>query len=379
MKPNNSQKKLLETHRHNYRFLYNKAIDILNEENSYKNDFYIQTIKRLGKIEDKASYGNSYSKFDLKKLLVTEEVNSRITWVLYTGSSIRTKAVFEAHKNWETNVSEVIKGQKRFFNLKYKSKKDIKWTINVEKANIKTRKVLNKTEFSLYQKSGFIKTTENFEIEKDCSIHFDGKYYYILVPHSRPIKQSQAENFHVALDPGQRKFQVSYSPLGGINVIGKNASEKIYKLLLMIDKCISTKNKKLEIKLRRRVSNLQLELHNKTSKFLCENYRNIYIPELTSGNDIIKKSKRKLKTKTVRAMVILAHCKFVEKLKTKALEYTDVKVHVVTEEYTSQTCLKCKNRTKTTNELFKCKICDFKIDRDILGSRNILLKSWNLM
>jgi putative transposase len=380
LKLNSLQKKLLETHRHNYRFLYNKAIYTLSGENSYKNDFYKETIKRLGKIEDKASYGNSYSENELRNLLAPEEVNSRNEWVLESGYSIREQAIFEAHRNWKRNVDLVQAGLLKFFNLKYKSKRDIKWTINVSKSNINTKKDYhNRTEFSLYKKSGFIKTKENFEIDHDCSIHFDGKYYFILVPHSRHIKESQAENFHVALDPGQRKFQVSYSPLGGINVIGKNASEKIYKLLLMIDKCISNKNKKLEIKLRRRVSNLQLELHNKTSKFLCENYKNIYIPKLTSGNDIIKKSKRRLKTKTVRAMVILAHCKFVEKLKTKALEYTNVKVHVVTEEYTSQTCLKCKNKTKTTNELFKCKICNFKMDRDILGSRNILLKSWNLM
>lgn len=380
MKLNSLQKKILQTHRHNYRFLYNKAIYTLSGENSYKNDFYEETVKRFGVVEAKASFGNSYSKFDLRNLLVPEEVNSRNKWVLETGSSIRSKAVFEAHKNWKTNVSKVLKGQQRFFNLRYKSKRDIKWTIDVEQANINTRKDWkNRTEFSLYEKSGFIKTTEDFEIEKDCSIHFDGKHYFILSPYEKPIKESQAENFHVALDPGQRKFQVSYSPLGGINIIGKNASEKIYKLLLMIDKCISTKNKKLEIKLRRRVSNLQLELHNKTSKFLCENYKNIYIPKLTSGNDIIKKSKRRLKTKTVRSMVILAHCKFVEKLKTKALEYTNVKVHVVTEEYTSQTCLKCKNRTKTSNELFKCGSCKLEIDRDILGSRNILLKSWDLM
>ena len=46
LKLNNSQKKILETHRHNYRFLYNKAIYTLSEENSYKNDFYIQTKQR---------------------------------------------------------------------------------------------------------------------------------------------------------------------------------------------------------------------------------------------------------------------------------------------------------------------------------------------
>jgi len=321
-----------------------------------------------------------YSKFELRDLLVPSEVNCRTQWVLETGSSIRAKAVFEAHKNWKTNIDLIKESKRRFFNLKFKSKKDIKWTFNIEHANIKTRSdAFGKTEFSLYEESGFIKTTEQFEINKDSSIHFDGKYYYILCPYEKLVQESKADNFHVALDPGIRKFQVCYSPSGDINIIGKAASDKIYKLLLMVDNAISNENKKLEIKLRRRILNLQKELHDKTSRFLCENYKNIYIPKLTSGNDIIKKNKRNIKTKTVRNMVLLAHCKFIEKLKTKALEYNNIEIHLVTEEYTSQTCLKCHKRTKTTNEIFKCSFCKFEIDRDILGSRNILLKAWDLM
>lgn len=351
---------------------------MLNTENDYKNDFYTGMLNRLGKIESRASYGNFYSEFELRNLIVPEEVNSRNPWVFETGSSIRSKAAFEAHKNWKTNVSEVIAGKKRFFNMGFKSKRDLKWTINLEYANIKTRRdALNRTEFSLYKESGFIKTTEDFEITQDCSIHFDGKYYYLLAPYQKPFCESKAENFHVALDPGQRKFQVSYSPLGGINIIGKNASEKIYKLLLLIDKAVSKKNKNLEVKLRRRVKNLQMELHNKTSHYLCENFRNIYVPKLTKNNDIIKN--KKLRSKTIRKMVVLGHCKFVERLKNKASDYRNIKVHEITEEYTSQTCLKCHSRTKTSQEIYKCKTCKFEIDRDILGSRNILLKSWNLM
>lgn len=364
----------------NYRFLYNKAVGILNIDCYSKNDPYSGIIQRLGEVEKKSSYGNGYSKFDLRNLLVPEEVNSRTPWLLETGSSIRSKAVFEAHKSWKTNVDLVKSGARRFFDLRYKTKKNVKWTFDIEHANVKTRlDAYGNTEFSLYEESGFIKSTESFQIDQDSSIHFDGKYYYILVPYTTVCKYSSADNFHVALDPGSRKFQVSYSPDENINIIGKGASEKIYKLLLMVDKAISTKNKRLEIKLRRRISNLQNELHNKTAKFLCENYRNIYIPKLTSDNDIINKNTRRIKTKTVRAMVVLAHCKFVEKLKTKALEYKNINVHVVTEEYTSQTCLKCHKKTKTTDETFECLHCGFEIDRDILGSRNILLKTWNLM
>lgn len=51
---------------------------------------------------------------------------------------------------------------------------------------------------------------------------------------------------------------------------------------------------------------------------------------------------QKFSWKTVRKMVVLAHCKFVELLKTKANEYDNVSVTVIAEEFTSQTCLNCK-------------------------------------
>lgn len=359
--------------------MYNKAVGMLNENVKYDNNQLIETLAKGVKVE-KASSSTFYSKLELRNLLVPMEVNCRNMWIRKTGSSILSNAVFEAHKNWKTNIDLVKSGTKRFFNLTFKSKRTPTWTFDIEHANTKTRdRAMGQTEFSLYEESGFIQTTEKFKLDKDSSIHFDGKHYYILVPFEMPVKESKAENFFVALDPGVRKFQTAYSPDGDLNILGINASVKIYQLLLMIDSAISKGQRSLVKHLRIKVKNLQKELHDKTSRFLCENYRVIYIPKLTSENDIIKKEKRKLRTKTVRAMVLLAHCAFVEKLKTKASEYTNVKVQIVTEEYTSQTCLKCHLKTKTSNETYKCKNCKFEIDRDILGSRNILLKTWGLM
>ena len=75
-------------------------------------------------------------------------------------------------------------------------------------------------------------------------------------------------------------------------------------------------------------------------------------------------------------MVVLGHCKFIERLKTKAELYNNVRIQVITEEFTSQRCLKCKSLTKTKLEIYKCNNCNYLIDRDILGSINILLKNW---
>jgi putative transposase len=150
-------------------------------------------------------------------------------------------------------------------------------------------------------------------------------------------------------------------------------------MLIHLDNLISkrkSKNKNLIKKKRRQIQNFQKELHFKSAHYICENFKNIYIPKLTKDNDIINKEKRKINTKTVRNMVVLGHCKFIERLKTKANLYTNVKVHIITEEYTSQKCLSCSRLTKTSDEIYRCKHCRFTIDRDFLGSTNILLKNW---
>ena len=140
----------------------------------------------------------------------------------------------------------------------------------------------------------------------------------------------------------------------------------------------SNKNNTKILKLRLKIQNLQSELHFKTSNYLCNNFKCIYVPKLTKENDIINTRLRKIHTKTVRNMVVLGHCKFVERLKTKAEEFTNVQIHVISEEFTSQQCLECRKLTKMKKgeEIHKCEFCKMEIDRDVLGSTNILLKNW---
>ena len=164
----------------------------------------------------------------------------------------------------------------------------------------------------------------------------------------------------------------------------------MYRHLLRLDSIISKhaktdkkKYKTKKIKLLNKIKNLQQELRNKTSRFLCDNFNNIIAPKLTKNNDIIKLNnkgkKRQINSKTVRKMVVLGHSKFIELLKIKASEYTNVNIIDATEEYTSQVCLKCKSKTKTSDEIYKCKKCHFSCDRDTLGSINIFLKHLGLM
>ena len=51
------------------------------------------------------------------------------------------------------------------------------------------------------------------------------------------------------------------------------------------------------------------------------------------------------------------------------------KLKIVTEEYTSKTCGGCGNLKKVSGAVYKCKRCKVKLDRDVNGARNILLKA----
>jgi putative transposase len=372
-------------------------------------------------IEKKSSHSLYYSSFDLRNLIVPKVINSTREWLLETPFQLRAYSVFEFHDRYKTCIENLKNKNIKHFDMKYKTKKSFRWTMDIPKDNIyisssdtckthcikdyqgnvleenvssqrcSTCKYLRQDQFMLYRESGWIKTTEKVPssiTEYDSKIHFDGVHYYILVPYTKTkLRTTSKDDWFCSLDPGSRKFQTVYSPVSNEIVnIGTDASSKMLVHLEKLDQIISKetkgplkKYKIKKIKLLNKIKNLQQELRNKTSRFLCENYNCIVAPKLTKENDIIKKENRKINSKTVRKMVVLAHSKFIELLKTKACEYTNVKVFDATEEYTSQVCLRCKHKTKTSEEIYKCKKCSFVCDRDTLGSINILLKHWGLM
>jgi len=136
------------------------------------------------------------------------------------------------------------------------------------------------------------------------------------------------------------------------------------------------KNLKKELNKKRiHIRNKIKDFHNKTIKYICENYENIIMPKLNS-KAIAKKMKRIGMKKQGEKIIELSHSKFIERLKTKIEVYKGRKLYIVSEEYTSKTCGKCGiiNRELGSNRTFNCKECDYKSDRDINASRNILIK-----
>ncbi len=108
---------------------------------------------------------------------------------------------------------------------------------------------------------------------------------------------------------------------------------------------------------------------------MTDRYENIIIPRFGS-NKMSNKFSRNIRTKTVRNMSILAHGKFLQRLKTKALEKS-VKIHIVNEAYTTRTCCLCshiQNDIKAKKK-WKCSNCNTEHLRDTNATINMFYKN----
>lgn len=180
---------------------------------------------------------------------------------------------------------------------------------------------------------------------------------------------------------------------------------KKFKLTKIRESYKLKNNKKIQQKINRcykKIQNKVKELHNKTALYLCKNYDRILIPVFETQNmlrntnklkehlnkiyiekgkeeckkEVKKIYKKKRLNKRVKFVLnSLSHYKFRMHLAQKCVEYGSEMVEV-TEEYTSVTCTNCgtiSNSYSKKREKHCC--CGYKIDRDINGARNIMLKN----
>ncbi len=120
------------------------------------------------------------------------------------------------------------------------------------------------------------------------------------------------------------------------------------------------------------------EIHKKTAKYLCENYKNILLPEFKTQPMISNnkdENEAELNNKVKYVLSSQSHYKFKEYLKNLAKRYRTI-VYDVDEKYTSKCCTYCGTLSDNYNYRTKtCGKCKLEIDRDINGSRSIYLKN----
>ena len=242
------------------------------------------------------------------------------------------------------------------------------------------------------------------------------KKFYLKCPQYFNLIKINNRKEIVALDPGEKIFMTYYS-LNNSGMIGYNIKNKILKYeskIRKLQRAMSKKStlkkirnhKKLKIKLNKyytKIKNTVKELHNKTALYLVKNYNKILLPSFNTSNmmktygkkyiknklkelnnaspekkkkEMTKIYKHKRLSKRVKFVLNqLGHYKFKQHLVNKCNEY-GCELKIVTEEYTSQCCSRCGILSdKYINRLKMCPLCNLSIDRDLNGSRNILIKN----
>ena len=259
----------------------------------------------------------------------------------------------------------------------FRSLKDVRQTIFVPKTAISSKGVY-------HTMLGELKLKEKLPKEfSDGRLTLAYGEYYLCV--SEEVQPSQAENQGrvVALDPGVRTFMTFFSE-ASYGWLGKDSNLHIQKLCFKLDKLTSKisksttrvkqRLKKASDRLKVKIQNLVKELHHKTAKFLTSNFDVILLPSFDTSR-MVCKSRRRIRSKTVRQMLSLCHYKFKEFIKWKAWESGKIALTDINEAYTSKT-VSWTGEVKNIGSARVIRSFDGSaMDRDLNSARGIFLRA----
>ena len=402
--PSSTQKKFFEKCFGVTRHVYNNVVNFVNNSKTktyekYKikkcknkkcdQNYFCKEHKHLNKI--KYEFKNSLPFLRKNTMINDKDLKPDNFWlkeIPYDTRQLSIKDFVMAHKAAITNFRN--KNIKKF-QMNFKSKKNLNQMFNIDKRAIDIKLNLFKR-----RKTGKLRIRnktkkwikENMKsIDCNCKIQkmYPNKYYLIVSQKKQKQKQNQKHNV-VSLDPGMRTFQTFYSPDGIVGKLGHNfADEKLLPLGKRIDNLTSIRSKCKKYKtrsnlrkrmalLRTKIKNITSNLHWKTIKFLCDNFKTILLPTFETKK-MSHKIKRCITSKTTRMLLSLSHYKFKQKLLYMGSKRGN-RVIIVNEAFTTKTCGKCGeiNQNIGGKKIFKCNKCGICVDRDINGARNILLR-----
>lgn len=177
-----------------------------------------------------------------------------------------------------------------------------------------------------------------------------------------------------SIDIGTKNFISLYGVTGTCFKIKSD-----YKIIddILQDKNISYEDKDSLI------TKLIVELHEKSAKFICNNYDIIYVGYVNNKGNI---NSREMETIEDNLLKILCHTEFLDTLKFYAKKYKK-ELKIVDESFTSKQCSSCGEFNKferiidpddSERRKYICKYCGFTADRDLNASRSILIKNEHL-
>ncbi len=212
-----------------------------------------------------------------------------------------------------------------------------------------------------------------------------GQWFICAQLHMVTVGQDEIQvRSAVALDPGVRSFVTAYAVNHAASYGDGFYAEKVFPLLLQLDRLVGQRAKarcgqwkrhfqKRIDRLAIRVRNLVDDLHRRVAYDLVQSFDVILLPSFET-KEMSAKEDRRIRTKTVRSMLGLAHYRFRQKLEWMCRKHGK-RLVICNEAYTSKT----RSWDGFVNEnLGGAKTVsdgNIVVDRDMNGARGIMLRA----
>ena len=303
-------------------------------------------LKNNGKLIGKRKLRNTIMQSDLP------------AWVKETPCHIRQNAIFDAHQAYKASKDAL-----------FRSCREYNQTIKFNDCNFSQGRW-----YSRLTKGLSFKASEPipFKCDNATGLTWCKGRWFATFPKERKPQDNQSDGI-IALDPGVRCFQTGFDGHRFLE-FGKGDIGRITRLCQHLDDLMSriARNtgrkrscmRKAAQKMRNKIKNLIDEAHKQIAHYLTRNYKVIFLPTFETSQ-MVAKSSRKIRSKTVRAMLGWAHYRFSMVLAHQS-ELTGARLIRGSEAYTSKTCTKCGeiHTTLGGSKVFKCKSCGHKLPRD---------------
>ena len=264
-----------------------------------------------------------------------------------------------------------------------------------ERSGFSFRSIKDTRQRIAVQKLSGAFVAQNFELAEPMPDEAWGKLttivlergqWFICAPlHIATVGQDEIQvRSVVSLDPGVRTFVTAYSVNHAASYGDGFYAQKVFPLLLQLDRLVGQRAKARHGEWKRhfrkridrlaiRVRNLVDDLHRRVAYDLVQAFDVILLPSFET-KEMSAKSERRIRTKTVRSMLGLAHYRFRRKLAWMCRKYGK-RLIVANEAYTSKT--RSWDGFVDQHLGGAGTVSDGKIvvDRDMNGARGIMLRA----
>ena len=394
-----------------HRFFYNRTVSVINEKYDKRKEEFENSKSCVHcdqpKVENSFTCDSHKDKplpwnlnithISIRRSAMKTDKDVKGTsddWQIDIPYDTRDLSIKDAVTAYKSGITNKCRGNIKQFKLNYMSRKKPSHIFWITKDAIKIENGKVSLFSTRLKKDKFLRFRSKQRkllppsIDHQCKIMYDrGAYYLILTLDEKEKPYSPAPNEITSMDPGVRTFQTGYSPDGLVFKSGEEHIRHLRKLYDRIDHLRSLRSKskyRKKWRLKQRLSKLELKFynisqnfHNQLASLLVNQFETILLPEFRTSEML---TGDKISSKTKREMQGLSHYRFQQKLQ-GLCERDKRKLVIVTEEYTTKTCGCCGHIWNNVggSKIYKCQNekCNYELDRDVHGARNILIKYYS--